>query len=296
MNQNTGTRSKDGIKDPRVKHCYDRGISFRYEDIPQSRQNRPKGGTQGGKSLKNLMRNIKYELHKSLHNPIWGNNHDRFVPHKKLYDIMTYGRIRDIITELLPNALPDLENYTRAVLWGGTLGRKKMKPSVRLLAALVCCGIPERFMALVEEGVSDFCLPPAYRNNDVSQPLVCQSKNCEKEHAFLGAVEDMEREDFHVWAYRLSAPFFKKPKPNKHAGGSHNHYILSKDDVLPIISSEQKPNAPRNSSSQNAGPAPSDAQGTFDGGFSTVTRVEFHPDHYEFGSHVGFLSVHDDYD
>lgn len=292
MSQITGKRSKEGIKDPRVKHCYDRGNSFLVEDVPRPRSNHPNGGTQEGKSWKDLMTTIKSELWRSLQNPIWGGFHDRFVPRRKLYDIMTPGRIRDIITGLLPNAHPDLESFTHAALRGGSLGRKEMRPSVRLLAALVYCGNPDIYMSLVEEGVSDYCLPPAYRNNDITQPLVCQSKNCGKEHAFLGNISDMEREEFHLWAYRLNAPYFKKPKRNTSAGGRHNHYILGMNDVLPIISSvEQKPSAPRNPTRPTPGPAPPDAQGTFDGGYSTVTRVEFHPDHYDFGSHVSDSSV-----
>ncbi|KAK8127360.1 hypothetical protein PG984_008468 [Apiospora sp. TS-2023a] len=285
MSQTNGNRSKLGIKDPRVEHCYDRGNSFLVEDVPNPRQSHP--NDDGG--LNGILANIKSELFGALKNPAWGGAQVLFVPRKRLYNIMTPERIRTIVTGLRPKRKLDLRKFTHAILRGGTLDSgKRMRPSVRLLAALVFCGRPDRYLDLVDEGISDFCLPPAYRNNDISQPLVCQSKHCKEVHAFLGNVMPWERNDFYTWSYRLNAPYFKKPRLNTPTEGRHNHYYLSEDDILPIITSfEQKPTPPRNPTRQNPGPAPSDPQGSFDGGFSTVTKVEFHPDHYDFGHHYG---------
>ncbi|KAK7955978.1 uncharacterized protein PG986_005200 [Apiospora aurea] len=66
----------------------------------------------------------------------------------------------------------------------------------------------------------------------------------------------------------------------------HHHYIFNNDDVLPIISSQVHEHGTSASRSRST-PGPSGASGAREGGFSRVERVEFHPDHYDFGPQKG---------
>ncbi|KAK8010284.1 kinase-like domain-containing protein [Apiospora arundinis] len=201
---------------------------------------------------------------------------------------MTPEHVRAIVYGLRSFSSHDLETFVHAAFHGGIHDGVYRYPSVKLLAALICCNAVNRYLDLVSEGVSDICLPPVYDKKHPRSALRCRSKKCNNDHTFLGDLEIRERKEFYNWTYCLNAPYFKKPNLGIPTQGLHHHYILWDDDVLPIVSNtEQKPGTSTKMSRQRPSSQSSGSGDTQDGGFSTVSRVEFHPEHYDFGKQDG---------
>ncbi|KAK8867724.1 kinase-like domain-containing protein [Apiospora arundinis] len=292
---NDNTWSKLGIDDPRVERCYDRGNSFFDVDVPMPSRHRPISSSLTNQNWRDLTDDLSNDLFNSLENPIWGGDNTNFLPRGKFRTIVTPERVRAIVAGLGTFNSRDLDAFVQAAFHGYSHNGKLQNPSVKLFATLVCCDAVDHYLDLVYWGISDVCLPPVYVNNDSRRPLKCKGGSCGPEHMFLERLPIKRRKVFYEWAYALNAPYFRRPKLNTPKPGAptqglpqglHHHYILSDDDILPIVSSkEQEPGtSTRMSRQRNSTSGSGDAQ---EGGFSTVTRVEFHPDHFDFGSQDG---------
>ncbi|KAK8042862.1 kinase-like domain-containing protein [Apiospora phragmitis] len=283
--------SKAGLDDPRVKQCYDRGNDFFDADVPMPNRPRSNPRSYTNQNWKDLTMTLSTELWSSVENPEWGGAMANFLPRQQFRRIVTPERVRVIIAGLEPFNNRYLDTFVHAAFSGGNCDGVHRRPSVKLLAALICCGAVDHYLDLVYRGVSDVCLPPAFEKNRIANPLKCQSRKCNTEHTFLGNISTRDRKEFYAWTYYLNAPYLTRPKPPKSSKPTqrlHHHYILTNDDVLPIMSSVvQDPGSSTSRTRQTGGAKSSESQGTQDGGFSTVTRVEFHPDHYDFGTQNG---------
>lgn len=286
--------SKLGIDHPRVNKCHDRGNASFDKDVPMpALQPQPTSTSHKGQSWQNLAKLLSIELNNSVVDPEWGDATANFLPRRELREIITPERVRVIVAGLgsFENSV-ELDSFVHRAFHGDMKGGARRYPSVKLLAALVCCGATDRYLELVLSGVSDVCLPPVYDERHPRSSLRCKSEKCNNGHKFLGDLEIRDRKEFFAWTYYLNAPYFSKPKPKSGATDQalHNHYILSDNDVMPIVSSEEQ--EPGTSTKMSRQRTPSSGSGESQmGGFSTVTRVEFHPDHYNFGKEVQPLSM-----
>ncbi|KAK7926921.1 kinase-like protein [Apiospora marii] len=246
------------------------------------------GTSQRNQSYTHIITTLSNELYASAEDPEWGGAMTIFIPRKRFRTIITPERVRIIVAGLERFSDRELDSFVRVAFYGGKHNGVYREPSVKLLAALICCNAVNSYMGLVKKGVSDVCLPPVYEKNNYRYALKCQSRKCNTNHTFLGDISIKSRGEFYAWAYRLNAPYFKKPDPSTSSQGLHHHYVFNDDDVLPIISSTVQEHGTSTSRTLRATSTQStESQGTQEGGFSTVTRVEFHPDHYDFGTHNG---------
>ncbi|KAK8065262.1 kinase-like domain-containing protein [Apiospora hydei] len=287
-------RSKAGLDDPRVQRCYDRGNAFFDKDVPMLSRPRSNPRSNPNQNWKDLTAKLSTELWSSVEKPAWGGATANFLPRQRFRRIVTPERVRAIVAGLAPFNGRDLEAFVHVAFHGGLFDGVYRRPSVKLLAALICVNAVNNYLDLVSKGVSDVCLPPVFDQNHIINPLKCQNPKCNTGHTFLGDISIRDRRDFFAWAYYLNAPYFKKPEPPKPPKpgtpmpGLHYHYIFNEGDILPIISSSvQDPGSATSRSRQAANANSSRSQGAQDGGFSTVTRVELHPEHFDFGAQNG---------
>ncbi|KAK8119590.1 kinase-like protein [Apiospora kogelbergensis] len=282
--------SKLGIEHPRVNKCHDRGNDSFDKDVPMPvTQPQPTSLSLKSQNWKELSKRLSKELNKSVEDPEWGGANANFLPRKMLRKIITPERVRVIVAGLgsFKNSR-EVDSFVHTAFHGENKGKVRRYPSVKLLAALVCCGATDRYLDLVSDGVSDICLPPVYAKRPPRSPLKCKSNKCNNGHTFLGDLEIKDRKEFYAWTYYLNAPYFSKPKhdPKTKEQGIHNHYVLSDDDVLPIISSREQQTGTSTKMSRQRTPSSGSGEPQM-GGFSTVTCVEFHPEHYDFGRQDG---------
>ncbi|KAK7981515.1 kinase-like protein [Apiospora saccharicola] len=267
MEQLNKTWSRLEIKDhPGIHQCLDRGNTFFDEDVPMHARLQSNRTSYTNHNWKDIAKKLSDDLWDAIENPPgWGGDATNYVPRRKLRSIVTPERAGCIISGLGSFNSHEVEILVHAAFHGGSIGGKYRKPTVKLLAALACCGAVDKYLDLVHKGVSDICLPPVYdKPGQIKLPLRCQSK----------------------WAYRLNAPYFKSGSSGTSTQGLHHHYILNVNDVLPIVSSELHEHGTSSSRSRTVTKS-SEGKGPQEGGFSRVSRVKFHPDHYNFGTQDG---------
>ncbi|KAK6827638.1 kinase-like protein [Apiospora arundinis] len=280
--------SKLGIEDPRVNQCFDRGNDLFDSDVPMPPIQPQPPMTHKRQNWRDLTNTLSNELNNSVEDPEWGGANTNFLPRRRFRKIITPERVRAIVAGLGTFSSRGLNEFVDTAFHGYVENNTRKGGSVKLLAALICCGAVDRYLGLVSDGVSDDCLPPVYDKRHPSSSLRCKSQKCKRGHTFLGDLKTRDRKEFYTWTYCLNAPYFKKPNLGIPEQGVHHHYILTDDDVLPIVASkEQEPGTSTKMSRQRTSTQSSGSGDTQEGGFSTVTRVEFHPEHFDFGTQDG---------
>lgn len=274
----SGIRTKLGLDDPRVTKCFDRGDNFYRQDHPFRDLTSSTSATSLPGSHE-IISTIQTELYDArISYPSDSVSH-YFVPRDELSRIMTPERVRLVIASLkCCNKLsPDeKEELAREVCIGGSTWCRE--PCLKLLAILIAVEIEGKLFDLINDGVTDFCLPfesvPGTNNN-----LRCQMPDhqhpaiTECWHGYRG--HQRHRQEFCQWTYTLSAPYFKRPR------GGHAHYILGVNDILPII--QEKARGPSEAPLRKT--KSSEFPDSREGGFSLVQRVKFQQSHFDFGSY-----------
>lgn len=274
----SGIRNKLGLDDPRVTKCFDRGDNFYRQDHPFGDLNSSTSATSppGGHEIISTILTELYDAQISY--PSDSVSH-HFIPRDKLSRIMTPERVRLVIATLKccnKLSLDEKEELTRGICIGKSTWCRE--PCLKLLTILIAVGIEEKLFDLINDGVTDFCLPfesVSGTNNN----LRCQMPGHqhpainERWHGYPG--HQRQRQQFCQWTYTLSAPYFKRPR------GGHAHYILGVNDVLPII--QEKARGPSGAPSRKT--KPSEFPDSREGGFSQVQRVKFQQSHFDFGSY-----------
>ncbi|KAF7526380.1 hypothetical protein G7054_g10783 [Neopestalotiopsis clavispora] len=271
------SRHWERVYNSRVYTCLDRGNDYYEQDQPQYHRPDPAGGVASTEDWNELVSRIKDEFDSSLITPPGESKSRLFLPRNRLLEILTPERVLVVISDL-PGSMDlckeEQEIFADAVCHGDESTRK----SVKLLAALLCSDLEKEFYPLVLEGVSDMCLPPTTEGQGRPTSMLCQ--NCLHGHSYLHKKSPKRLREFYTWAYGLNAPYFKRLEQTDQESRPHAHYVFSNEDVLPIVEN----NYSENKTSRSSNTVAARPGGGNEGGFSTVTRVVFHDDHFELGS------------
>ncbi|KAI0126970.1 kinase-like domain-containing protein [Xylariales sp. AK1849] len=275
-----GFRNELGLDDDSVVKCRDRGNKY-YRNKYDTSVSQPVDNSKPSKVEQQLVIRVKEELMEAALRSAGAAVRALYVPRTKLNSILTAERILHIIDGL--RGCRELSSTQRKSLASEVRegGRKWCrKPCLKLLAALIRSDAADVFYDLINGNVTDDCLPPVW--NETLRGSECQS--CSTRHTFLTEKTLDQKHDFHYWAYALNAPYFAKPTES---GKSHTHYILSQDDVLPIV--EERDVKSGSTARQRPDRTPTAENGTSGyGGFSHVRKIKFHPDHFDLNlSHRG---------
>lgn len=270
----------ESLFNSRVHICHDRGNAYYEQDRAQSRRPDPAGGVPSTEEWNGLVGRIKDEFDNSVLTPSGAAISVFFLPRNRLVEILTPERVLEVISNL-PGSMDLCEEerkiFTDAVCHGG----KSMRKSLKLLAALLCSDLQEEFYPLVQEEVNDMCLLPTQEGQGNLSSTLCQS--CSKRHSRLQNMPPGRLRRFYSWAYGLNAPYLKRLEQPDQESGSHVHYVFGNEDVLPFVENDFSKNKTNRSSNTIAvGPGVD-----HEGGYSTVTQVVFHDDHFELGSQKG---------
>ncbi|KAF2999572.1 hypothetical protein E8E14_003926 [Neopestalotiopsis sp. 37M] len=270
----------ENLYDSRVQTCYDRGNDYYEQDQRHSRPPYPAGDKRATEDPEELVDLIKKEFEDSELTPPGEAKARFFLPRNRLVEILTPERVLVVISNLSGSkqlCKEDQKTFADAVCHGD----QSTKKSVKLLAALLCSDLEDKFYSLVQRGVSDMCLPPTTEGQGKLKSMLCQ--NCSAEHSYLHNSSHRRLRQFYTSAYALNAPYFKRLEQKGQESNPHAHYIFSNEDVLPVVGNNYSKNKTSGSSTTMAvGPS-----GDHEGGFSTVTQVVFHNDHFELGSQKG---------
>jgi hypothetical protein len=270
----------EGLYNSRVRTCHDRGNGYYEQDKPRSRRPYLAGGVPPTEDWSELIGSIKDELKDSVLTPLGAASSRFFLPRKRLVEILTPERVLAVIGNL-SGLKQRSEEYQKTFADAVCHGSKSMRKSLKLLAALLCSDLEKKFYSLVQEGVSDMCLPPTQEERGKFSSMLCQS--CSKEHSYLQDKTSWRHRNFYLWAYGLNAPYLKRLEQTDRESGSHVHYVFSNEDVLPFVENHH----PENNTSRSSNSIAARSGLDHEGGFSTVTQVVFHDDHFELGSQKG---------
>lgn len=276
---NNSSQHGESLYESTVHICHDRGNGFYEQDHPQSCRPDP-AGVPATEEWNELVGRIRDEFEDSVLTPSGANISTFFLPRHKLVEILTPERVLAVISNLSgSNQLckEDQITFADAVCHGNESTRKSLK----LLAALLCSKLQDEFYLLVQEGVNDMCLLPTQEGQGNLSSALCQS--CSKKHSGLQHKTLGRLRHFYSWAYGLNAPYLKRLEQTDQESGPHVHYVFSNEDVLPFVEndfSKKRTNRPSNTTA--VGP-----DVDHEGGFSTVTQVVFHDDHFDLGSEKG---------
>ncbi|KAK4206874.1 kinase-like domain-containing protein [Rhypophila decipiens] len=159
-----------------------------------------------------------------------------FISRGRFDEIMTPWVVLQIIRQLecYKKLKPDQQNsVAKDVYYGSSNGRRP--PSRKLLVALIVTPDSygprpvESFDILVEEGMSDVCLPLS--RHEGTGELYCESHSCVHESINkLGSVRKQFRKYFAGWSRALTAPFIVWDEK-----GLHRHYIMEGGGPLPTM-------------------------------------------------------------
>ncbi|KAK3387900.1 kinase-like domain-containing protein [Podospora didyma] len=247
--QHIGLDDKD-----RVRIIFDRGDDEYRQDHPGGLRNggREKDGSASGKTL---IETIQDEL-EAVEEYYPKDSRSYFIPREKVREIMSKSRVLGVIRKLA--CFKHLPSAEAKSLRDSILGDKN--PCWKLLAVLIANGKQEDLRRLLEEDVSDHCLPFPFHS---SSPYRCRIPH--HSHPTIAGWSKKTRIDASCWSYAVKAPYFKRPVDK------HLHYVLDSMEVLPILDS---------------GPLKGKvADGdTASGGFGEVKMVRLPPSHFNFGS------------
>lgn len=272
----TRKRSKAGLDDERVAVCADRGN--KYHKQKRAQLHIPSSSIKDQRlpsRSKELVKTIYKELREAALVSAMGDVLHTYLPCTQLRQILTPERISFIIPGL-PHFNELSDSKTRKVVEGIWTGGNNLceKPCVKLLAASIRADKGKSFFnLLIRRHATDECLPPIW---DGISKVECRS--CKYSHTLLDDEDLDSKAEFVRWAHAVNAAFFTTPTER---GKQHAHYVLTKEDVLPIKESnsvQQESNHDTWTSGQG-------------GAFSQVRKVQFHPDHYDLGSTVSTATV-----
>lgn len=160
----------------------------------------------------------------------------------------------------------------------------------KLLASLIAIGMEESLHRLMDEGVTDKCLPLRLEKNTDKHPrspltiLVC---NLAGHHhtTFNSWRLDNDRESFFRWTYAVTSPYLKR------TSGKHIHYVFTPNDVIPITERYPPPESERSLTQRQTQTSMSASGGDRShGGFGEVEIVKLHNSNFCFEDYgVGIL-------
>lgn len=269
--------TKLGLDDPRVIKCLDRGDQFYRQDHPLEHPSSHNIASLPP-NCPEKVRNILEELEEAQISYPPESASQFFIPRDQFSRIMTFERVQLVINTLSccetlsPKCKQEL---AREIYFGG--GPTCRAPCLKLLAALIGARIQDGLLDLINDGVTDHCLPlecvPDDRNS-----LRCRCQG--HQHPAIDKYGRGTRRTFCQWSYAVTPLYLKRPQ------NGHVHYILRHNDVLPIIKSKAREpsKAPLIQQSKNKNSETSSLTSGY-GGFSQVKRVIFHPSQFEFGSY-----------
>ncbi|KAK3684090.1 kinase-like domain-containing protein [Podospora appendiculata] len=249
-----------GLDDPNVITQHDRGASHYIQDHPFPSSSAP--GQRDGGRLENAVSKVSDQLYKArVRYP--KASHNAYIPNRELREIMSRQNVLSVVMSLpcfghLPRGAK--ERVCDRIL-------SKDRPCWRLLAALLLADRADKLAALLEDSVSDQCLP-----------FACEASHCRvgnhSQHRSLEELNEKHRDEVSRWSYAVSAPYFKS------SPGQHFHLVLDSDDILPItkIGTIDTSNSP---SHQKSGHEVGNAA---NGGFGEVRKVTIDSSHYSFDS------------
>ncbi|KAL8376853.1 hypothetical protein RB595_007807 [Gaeumannomyces hyphopodioides] len=152
---------------------------------------------------------------------------------------------------------------------GGRKGQNQKSTRRKLFATLVMMSKVKAIGCFIDEGIFDTHLPLHKTPDGDFLSLSTRPKeqiDCCKNWS----VNDAELFDYHQWPFL--SPFFADLERIKDEKAKVMHYVLQPRIVPPL----QFPNT------EVSDPG-AEAETEVNGGFSTVFRVKFHPDHHDFG-------------
>ncbi|KAK8033511.1 hypothetical protein PG991_002909 [Apiospora marii] len=153
MDQLNNTWSRLEITDhPQVNHCFDRGNSFFDEDVPMLSRQQSNRTSSTNHNWRDITQQLSDELWDAIENPPeWGGAVTIYLPRRKLRSIVTPERVGCIISGLESFNDHEVETLVHAAFHGGLVDGTHRNPSVKLLAALACCGAVDNYLDLVNQ-------------------------------------------------------------------------------------------------------------------------------------------------
>ncbi|KAK4655260.1 LOW QUALITY PROTEIN: hypothetical protein QC762_300800 [Podospora pseudocomata] len=214
-----------------------------------------------------IIRHIKDRLYKTAHkNKGFLGSHDRgmrFVTRAQFDNIITPEAVLQVVAKLAccqGLTARDHMQIAQDIYWGTEDGRRS--PCCRLLASLIGTGNSEALgsiKTLIDEGLSDTCLPLLIKEVMEEDTLICAHH--EHQHA---SINDMDLESREIFT-ALCRSFSKD-------GGKHCHYVLKGGGPLPM-----------------RGPLPMEKNDKMneEGDFGEVFKVEIDPGDRDFDPEHG---------
>lgn len=164
------------------------------------------------------------------------------------------------------------------MLGGGKKGQNQLSTRRKLFATLALISKVRAIGGFIREGIFDTHLPLRKPRADGTSFLSLASRPTEHLNCCKGwTVADAEMFDLHQW--HVLSPFFA----NKDAKAKIVHYVLHEKIVPPLHFLNEEELS-----------TDTDMDPEANGGFSTVFRVRFNPDHHNFGpaDEVGASTTH----
>ncbi|VBB76660.1 Putative protein of unknown function [Podospora comata] len=155
----------------------------------------------------------------------------RFVTRVQFDNIITPEAVLQVVAKLACYqglTARDHMQIAQDIYWGTEDGRRS--PCRRLLASLIGTGNSEALgsiKTLIDEGLSDTCLPLLVKEVMEEDTLICAHR--EHQHASINDMDLESRETFTALCRSFSVPFIKWKD-----GGKHCHYVLKGGGPLPM--------------------------------------------------------------
>lgn len=196
----------------------------------------------------------------------------RFVTRAQFDNIITPEAVLQVVAKLACYqglTARDHMQIAQDIYWGTEDGRRS--PCRRLLASLIGTGNSEALgsiKTLIDEGLSDTCLPLLVKEVMEEDTLICAHH--EHQHASINDMDLESRETFTALCRSFSVPFIKWKD-----GGKHCHYVLKGGGPLPM-----------------RGPLPMEKKDKMneEGDFGEVFKVEIDPGDRDFDPEVSETS------
>ncbi|CAJ2507580.1 Uu.00g087660.m01.CDS01 [Anthostomella pinea] len=199
-----------------------------------------------------------------------------FLPRRKILEILTPERVRQIVGCLSCFEQSSNKDQIATDIYYGSGGGSR-RPCLRLLAVLIGIEKAEDIQKLMNDGMSDACLPMGIPPGTSGKLLFCEHHRTA--HKTINKYRRLEtRQNFSHWSYSLVSPFIQGDKK------VHAHYVLHPGDVLPMKVARKVEKD--DGSAYALGASEANSVNLY-GGFSDVYKVSIDRSHYDFADDHG---------
>ena len=262
-------KPNQGLDDPRVTKLWDRGEEDYTRKNPITLPQDIRSLLAGRPRNPDILDNIRDKSRdaKTYYPP---NCTSFFIPRAKQDKILDPYLAFDVV-----NQLECYKHYTheqRVSLVVDQIYSPK-EPCWKLLLVLINIKEQECLRRLLDEGVTDRCLPFTFPTTPATKDEASPASTCQvpdHEHPSVKAWKPKsdELENFCKWGHVVKAPYFTRESTHRHV-----HLILENMDVLPIVYEHPQTGSPHDAEDRT-------------GAYGKVDKVSFDPSHCDF-SNIG---------